>query len=380
MNKLYDFVEEFARFSMESAPDFSEKVSFLLNIDAHQYTQDNNINPLEYFKLISGLSESCPSVALSFAMHLYTQWGLQAIGLEGQWRDIMQDAASGKLFASLNEPGFYFIKENQLLPEQFSIHATKTDKGYLISGVKRYVSLEPNVYFLPVYCYVDNPSNEEGRIAVLLIRRNSEGISVKPDWDTISMSESSSNSVFFENVFVPNTDTMFNGKDTLQNTNVFGYLFRLSIVAVYYGIAKRAYQFVKDYCKEKQVPHTQRPLSFFPGVQFSIAEIAILLETSYSQITRYSSLLQDFLLGTPIKDNINNVSLITKETIVKNAEQIVNLSMKITGISSISKSNILSKLYQDVKAGAFHPPQADVAYEIIAKHELGVLTHRTRWM
>ncbi|SDM33442.1 Acyl-CoA dehydrogenase [Paenibacillus sp. OK060] len=381
MNNLYHYVEEFTKYSRDCEHSLSEKIDFLLNMDAHHFTQDVHIKPQAYVRLISGLSETCPSTALSFAMHLYTQWGLQKIGVDEKLiHSVLKESASGRLFASLNEPGFYFLREDQLNPEQFSVHARKTEQGYVINGVKKFVSLEPYVHFLPVYCYVDNPSEQEGRIAVLLIRRSSEGISVKPDWDTISMSESNSNSLLFDNVSVPYIDALFTAKDALQKTNVFGYLFRLSIVSVYYGIAKRAYDFVKEYCRSKQVPHTNRALSFFPGVQFSVAEMSILLETSFSQITRYSNLLDDVLSGKLVSDNISNISLITKELVTRNAEQIVNIAMKISGISSIGKSNILSKLYQDVKAGGFHPPQSDVAYEMIAKYELGVLTHRTRWL
>ncbi|MDT9722456.1 acyl-CoA dehydrogenase family protein [Paenibacillus sp. ClWae2A] len=375
-----DYVERFFEFTTGTERSFTEKIDFLLKMNAHHFMRDSKINPIDYFDLISGLSEACSSTALSFSMHLYTQWGMCRILSNERFAQIFNQSDQNKLFGSFNEPGIYFVREDQLLPEHFSIHAKKTDDGYLISGVKKFVSLEPYVYFLPVYCYVENPTNEEGRIAVMLIRRSAKGITTQSDWDTISMSESNSNSIYLDSVLVPHLDVLYQNKDALQKTNDFAYLFRLSVVSVYYGIANKAYQFVVNYCKEKQVSHTNRSLSFFPGVQFSIAEMSILLEVSRSQIVRYCSLLQDHLVGTPTPENINIISIITKETVVKNAEQVVNLAMKVVGISSISNSSILSKLYQDVKAGLFHPPQSDVTYEMIAKHRLGVLTHRTRWL
>ncbi|MBJ6360579.1 acyl-CoA dehydrogenase family protein [Paenibacillus sp. GCM10012307] len=374
-------VIRFAQYVAQSEKSFSDKINFLLENNAHQYTCNTRVKPTDYFELISGLSATCPSTALSFSMHLYTQWGMKHILPNGKLDEVMgTDIDNKKLFGSLNEPGIYFVRENQLIPDHFVIHAKRTKDGYLVNGVKKFVSLEPFVHFLPVYCYVDNPLGHEARIAILLIRKSAEGICIEEDWDTISMTESYSNSVRFHNVHVPHDDVLLKEKDALQKTNVFAYLYRLSIVSVYYGIAKKAYQFVLDYCKEKQVPHTNRTLSFFPGVQFSVAEISILLEGSRSQIIRYCELLKLFLEGKPSVDNINIVSLMAKEIVVKNAEQVVNLAMKIVGISSITNGNVLSKLYQDVKAGQFHPPQYDVAYEMIAKHELGVLTHRTRWL
>lgn len=373
------YVEKFFDFTASSERSFTEKINFLVKLKAHHLTRDTHIDPLDYFELISKLSEKCPSTALSFSMHLYTQWGMCEVMPMERFLQIVDDKED-RLFGSLNEPGLYFIREEQLLPEHFSIHAKKTNGGYLINGIKKYVSLEPFVYYLPVYAFVESPSNNESRIVVLLIRRNSMGVGTISDWETISMSESSSNSIVFENVFVSDSDVLFQAKDALQKTNNFSYLFRLSIVSVYYGIAYRAYRYVVDYCKEKQVPHTNRSLAFFPGVQFSIAEMSILLEVSRSQIIRYCSMLQEHLEKHQTPETLSMVSLITKEIVIKNAEQVVNLAIKVVGINSITKENILSQLYQDVKAGLFHPPQSDVTYEMIAKHELGVLTHRTRWL
>ncbi|WP_165861401.1 acyl-CoA dehydrogenase family protein [Paenibacillus paeoniae] len=379
-NKL-GYVERFTQYVTKYERSFSEKINFLIENNAHQYTCDSNVNTTDYFELISGLSKNCPSTALSFSMHLYTQWGMQHILPDKILSGILHpEMDNKKIFGSLNEPGIYFVREDQLIPDHFLIHARRTNDGYLVNGVKKFVSLEPFVHFLPVYCYVENPSEHEGRVAVLLLRKSAEGISIEADWDTISMTESRSNTVRFDNVHVSHSDVLLEKKDALQKTNVFAYLFRLSIVSVYFGIAQKAYQFVLDHCKDRQVPHTNRTLSFFPGVQFSVAEMLMLLEGSRSQIIRYCELLQKYLEGNSMEDNISIISLMTKEIVVKNAEQLVNLAMKVVGISSITNKNILSKLYQDVKAGQFHPPQSDVSYEMIAKHELGVLTHRTRWL
>ncbi|WP_281884476.1 acyl-CoA dehydrogenase family protein [Paenibacillus sp. YYML68] len=381
MNFQWDNVEQFAQYVAQGERSFSDKINFLLDLKAHTYTCDSRISPLDYFEWVSRLSAVCPSTALSFSMHLYTQWGMQHI-VPDELRDTIlhTDSDDAKLFGSLNEPGIYFLREEQLNPEHFLIRAIQTDDGYVVNGVKKFVSLEPFVHFLPVYCYVENPRDQEARIAVLLLRKGAAGIHIQADWDTISMSESYSNSVCFDNVHVPHTDVLLKDKDALQQTNVFAYLFRLSISSVYYGIAQHAYQLALDYCKSKQVPHTNRTLSFFPGVQFSVAEIAMLLEGSRSQIIRYCELLHSYLEGKPSVDHIPIISLMTKEIVVNHAEQAVNLAMKIVGISSIAKHHVLSKLYQDVKAGQFHPPQSDVTYEMIAKHELGVLTHRSRWL
>ncbi|MNB80294.1 putative acyl-CoA dehydrogenase YdbM [compost metagenome] len=373
------YIDEFSIFVAERERTFSEKINFLLDKQLHCFTLMPEVDPLDYFELISRLSTICSSTALSFSMHLYTQWGFQKVISPEKFLSFLGNEKN-KLFGSLNEAGVYFMREDQLLPNHYSVTARKIRSGYLVNGVKKFVSLEPFVHFLPVYCLVENPAKQESRVAVLLIRKNEVGISVEADWDTISMSDSYSNSVRFNDVYVPHSEVLITEKNALQKTNLFAYLFRLSIASVYFGLAQRAYQYVLDYCKEKQVPHTLHTLAFFPGVQFSIAEMSILLEVSRSQITKFSEQLRLYLQGKPASDSINLVSLITKEIITKNAQKVINLAMKIVGISSINSTNILAKLYQDVKAGEFHPPQTDITYEIIAKSELGLLTYRNRWL
>lgn len=141
MKTQLDYVEQFAQYVAQCERSFSDKINFLLEHNVHQYTCDTQVSPADCFGLISGLSANCPSTALSFSMHLYTQWGMQHIFPDGMLDGILHtDMDSEMLFGSLNEPGIYFLREDQLIPDHFLIHAKKTDDGYLVNGVKKFVS------------------------------------------------------------------------------------------------------------------------------------------------------------------------------------------------------------------------------------------------
>lgn len=378
----HEIVEEFKDYA-RTPKDTSEKINFLLNKKFHCFPlffEDGSFSANDYFKVISSLAEVCSTTALSMSMHLYTIWGLNL--LHKPRLNLLLDliSAENALFGSLNEPGLYFVSESKFKNEEYPIRATKTVDGYMVNGLKHFVSLEPFVRFLPVYCLTEQADGTKKLIA-LVVDKSMPGVSVVNDWNSIAMNETFSNSIKFDHVFVPNSLVISDVDQSITELEVQRYLFRFNVASVYYGMAKKAMDYIVDVTSKKQVPYTGRTLSFFPGVQYSLAEMLILLQTSASQIHYCAQLVdrynQDELLLTK---ELNTASLITKEYVIKSSEEIVNKAMKIEGISSLSNTSLLSGLYKDVKAGQFHPPQSDVAKELLAKEKLGIISLRNRWL
>ncbi|WP_408895205.1 acyl-CoA dehydrogenase family protein [Paenibacillus taichungensis] len=378
-------IHESSESSKDKLSAMTTKIKFLQDNKIHAKTLDyvnkDQINCMEYFRLISGLAEICPSTALSFSMHLYTIWGLGYLFNEEQkqyYFNMVKD--ENYLFSSLNSAGLFFVQPKKIKKEEFPIFATKVDGGYVVNGIKRTVSLEPFVRFLPVYSLIEIKPNEYD-VALLIIDKHSQGIDVNPDWETISMQATYSHSIQFTNVYVPDTAVMFEEGVAIDYTENLGYIYQLGIAAVYYGMAVSAIDYIVNICKNRKVPFTGSLLASFPGVQFTLSESIILQETSLSQIMRFASELDHHLqTGLHKSQSMMSLSLITKDYVTKSAEKIVNNSMKIEGISSLGTSNRLSKLYQDVKAGLFHPPQHDVTAEFLAKNRIGIIQIRNRWL
>lgn len=335
--------------------------------------------PADFFQITKTISSKHSSAGLSFAMHLYTVWGLyyslpdkQKLWLEGVVRNDF-------LFSSLNEPGLYFVNPGQVQADQFTLKVVKTEKGFLLNGVKKFVSLEPFIQYIPMYCYVEGYSGPFHGIVALIADKYSEGVNVVEDWDSISMNHTYSNTISFRNVFVPESSVIAYEEDVLEKTEILGYFYRLAIISVYFGMAERALQHVTASCKAKIVPHTKTKLSQFPGVQFSLSEIIIRREASEAIILNYCNELSMYLKKPEANHRLKTVSLAAKEFVTRSAEEIVHLSMKIEGIQSILPTNILSSMYMDIKAGRFHPPQIDVLSELLAKEHLGVISYKKRW-
>ncbi|HDR8142809.1 TPA: acyl-CoA/acyl-ACP dehydrogenase [Bacillus cereus] len=376
-----DEISNFKKFlSSNEDSDMHTYIERLLAHNLHCITPPftKKLDYKDYFNFIEGLSYYCPSLSLSFSMHLYTTWGLDYLLTSEQKKyffpKIIEERA---LFSSLNEPGLYFIHPKNINLSEYPIIAQKIDNhSYILNGTKRFVSLEPFVRYLPVYAKLEGYTGPSHGIGLFIVDKNKIGVSVKQSWDTIAMADTYSNDITFNNVCLNQRELILDGTTSINSTNILGYLFRFFISGVYYGIAHRALDYITELAQRKKVPHTNQLLGKFPGVQFSIAEMIITLETMYSQIMHFCNLMNN------IDENskaIEQTSLVTKEYITTSSRKIIDAATRVHGIQSLFSSDLLSKLYRDVKAGEFHPPQRDITYELLSKRHLGLITLKNRW-
>ena len=372
---MENLLDKLRKFLQEECDGISDFIDFIFKHNIHRWPLDKEFNIEEYHRLISTIAMERPAFALAISMHIYTVIGiLESIDKErlGNFIEVFKN--KDILVSSINEPGLYFVNSKQINPEEYPIKAKKHKNNYYVSGVKRYVSLEPFVNYLPIYCLVIEDDEVKG-IAIFMIDKNRPGIKCTTSWESISMKETFSNDIYFDNVYISEKDVLLYEFENMSNTNVLGVLFRYFISSVYFGIAEKAVDYVCNLCHSRKVPHTNKKLANFPGVQSTLAEMIIKLEIMKSQFLSFS-INFDYKINT----DIDTKSLVLKEVVASNAKDIVTMGMKIEGISSIREKSVLANLYNDVIASQFHPPQKDILYELISKRALGIISTKKRWL
>ncbi|WP_074593827.1 acyl-CoA dehydrogenase family protein [Bacillus cereus] len=355
----------------------------LINNNLHKVTLEQKYGGLGYdikstCDLLIEISSACSSTGLILAMHLYSIGGLNGVLSSYQKDNVFRDIAlNGELIASISDPKITFLTDKDKIKENISITIEPSDKGYIINGRKRFVSGSSRVKYLPIYGFQEGVKSRYG-ITSLLTQLDDKGVSIKETWNYSGMKSSVTHDVYFKNVLVPKDRLIGREGLGIEDTLNLLYWFRLTLVSVYYGIAKRAYDYIVQLVKNKVNTLTNKSLISSERLRQKLMEMKINLEVAYSQLTRSAILTDAYLSGTKQVDvkEVNTQILITKQFVTKKANSIVWDAMEIEGMASLSRGSVLEKLYRDVRAATFHPPTEELLIDLLSIYEMNIIPLR----
>ncbi|WP_109475970.1 acyl-CoA dehydrogenase family protein [Paraburkholderia sp. C35] len=316
------------------------------------------------------LAYRAPATALALNMHLY--WAGAALHLwrrgdrSAEW--ILREIAAGKVFAAGHgEPG------NDLgLADSFVKATPLADGGYQFDGHKVLTSLAPVWDWLGVHGRDDSdPSNP--KIVHAFISRDSSGHRTEQTWDALGLRATRSDDTWLDGAIASKEHvTRVLPAGDPDDPFVDGILGAVlpGLGAVYYGIARRAFDLaLASATTRRSQALAGRTYAFKPLTQWSVAEAAIELESIEALLERTAEhWWRGYAAGEPWLAKL----LSAKQHAVDGALRVVNLSLQIAGAGSLARRNELERLYRDVRAGAFHPPNADASHEVIGQSWLGV--------
>ncbi|MFM0323530.1 acyl-CoA dehydrogenase family protein [Caballeronia glebae] len=318
------------------------------------------------------LAARAPSTALALNMHLY--WVGAALHLyrqgdtSAQW--ILEEAGAGKVFAAGHgEPG------NDLGLAWSSVKATPlADGGYRFDGRKIFTSLAPAWDWLGVHG-IDESDPQAPKIVHAFIRRDAAGHRTVKTWDALGLRATRSDDTWLEGAIAPRDKVIrvlpAGIPDDPFVDGILGAVLP-GLGAVYYGIAKRAFDIAVESAKRRSSPAIGgKTYAYKPLTQQAVAQAAIELASIEALVDRAAQLWWTSGYGED-EPWIAHL-LAAKQHAVDGALRVVNLALKIAGAASLSRNHELERLYRDVRAGAFHPPSADAAHEVIGQAWLGVL-------
>lgn len=317
------------------------------------------------------LAARAPSTALALNMHLC--WVGAALHLyrrgdtSAQW--ILEEAGAGKVFAAGHgEPG------NDLGLAWSSVKATPLpDGGYRFDGRKIFTSLSPAWDWLGVHG-IDETDPHAPKIVHAFIRRDAAGHRTVQTWDALGLRATRSDDTFLEGAIAPRDKVIrvlpLGIPDDPFVNGILGAVLP-GLGAVYYGIARRAFDVAVESAKQRSSPAIGgKTFAYKPLTQHAVAQAAIELASIQALVERAAD---QWWNGYADDDPWIAHLLAAKQHAVDGALRVVNLALKIAGAASLSRNNELERLYRDVRAGAFHPPNADAAHEVIGQAWLGVL-------
>lgn len=329
----------------------------------------HGMNLAEYGELIRELSTYAPATALATNMHVY--WTGIAADLLKAGDDSMQfvldDTMAGEVLAAGHS------ESGNDVPLLYSLtNAERVEGGYRFTGRKGFGSLSP-VWTRFGLHGMDSSDPDNPKIVHAFMNRDAEGYTIKETWDTMGMRATSSQDTILEGVFVPDDRIVrvipagFGGADMFV-VAVFAWAL-IGFGNVYYGIAKRACELTLASLKDKKSMAVTRSMAYHPEVQHGVARMMIELEAIGPHLDQVAN---DWANGVDHGAEWPAKILMAKHHAVESAWKVMDLAMELSGGAGMFKKSELERLFRDCRAGRFHPGNAALTHEIVAKTALGI--------
>ncbi|PVZ59491.1 acyl-CoA dehydrogenase family protein [Arthrobacter sp. H-02-3] len=318
------------------------------------------------------LATAAPATALAVNMHLVWTGVAHVLAARGDSSldFVLKDAARGEVFAFGNsEAG-----NDSVLFDSLTEAVPLPDGGYSFTGRKIFTSLSPAWTRLGIFGKDASAADGAGELVHGFITRDTPGYKILPDWDTLGMRASQSNTTVLDGAVVP-AERIFRKLPVGPNADplIFAIFacFETLLAAVYTGIGERALTLGVEAVKRRtSFKNGGRSYAQDPDIRWKVAEAAMAMDALYPQLSRVAADVDELAdMGNQWFPRLVGLKVRATET----ARTVVDLAIRVSGGSSYFRGSELERLYRDVLAGMFHPSDDESAHNTVANAWLGPL-------
>lgn len=323
------------------------------------------------------LAYRAPATALGTNMHIYWCGVAADVHRSGDkscdW--MLEAAGKGEVFAAGHaESGID-------LPLLLSTtKAERADGGYRFTGRKSFGSLTPVWNHLGLHG-MDTSDPKAPKIVHGFLARDAKGYRVEPTWDVLGMRATRSDDTLLEGAFVPDSRIARVVPAGAAGVDVFVlgiFAWGLGGFAnVYYGLGRRVFDLTIESLKKRQSIAVSQSMAHHPAMQWGVADMYMELEAIEPLIDRFG---EEMSTGVDHGANWPAKIVTAKYRAVEGVWKVVDTALELSGGFGMFKKSELERLFRDARAGRFHPANAALTHEIVAKTALGIdLDAQPRW-
>jgi alkylation response protein AidB-like acyl-CoA dehydrogenase len=315
--------------------------------------------------------------ALALNMHLY--WtGLAADLWRGGDRSLewlLRGAVKGEVYAAGHgEAG------NDLPALLSTTQAVRVDGGYRFTGRKSFGSLSPVWTQFGIHG-MDTSDPAHPKVIHGFMSREARNYKIVETWDVLGMRSTRSEDTVLDGVFVP--DDRIARVLPAGPAGVDGFIlgiFAWGLIGfgnVYYGLARRAFDLTIEQIKTRTSLAVSRSMAYHPEVQHAVAQMVLELDSIEPHLDRIA---EEWAAGAPHGARWPAKIMSAKHHAVEGAWRVVDTALEVSGGSGIFRKSGLERLFRDARLGRFHPANAFLTREVVAKTALGIaLDESPRW-
>ncbi|HUX84140.1 MAG TPA: acyl-CoA dehydrogenase [Chitinophagaceae bacterium] len=234
----------------------------------------SGMDTVSYVLAIDEISRIDASAAVCMSVNnSLVCWGLEAYGTEEQKQKYLVPLAKGEIL------GAFLLSEPEAGSDATSQRTMAEDKGdyYLVNGTKNWITNAGSASVYLVMAQTD-PSLGSRGINVLIVEKDSPGVTLGAKEHKMGIRGSDTHSVMFQDVRVP--------RENRIGENGFGFRFamqtlaggRIGIAAQALGIASGAFELALEYSKQRKA--FGKEISRHQAIQFKLADMATRIEAA----------------------------------------------------------------------------------------------------
>jgi alkylation response protein AidB-like acyl-CoA dehydrogenase len=326
-----------------------------------------------YCLVAAELGRHCGATALTFNMHsvscLWSHQIVDDLALDPTERDA-HDRRRTELYRMVVEDRAVFAQPFSE-PEppgghgapMWSTAAEPVEGGFVLRGTKHFASLSGHADHYSVTASATDGAQPADLF--LVVDAGADGLEITGDWDPLGMRATSSRTLVFHDVFVPEHRQLMPRGAFRQAALRWPHMF-FTLTPTYIGIARAAYDFCVAYLGGGVAGGPTEGRRSSPVKQLAVAHIRLLLDQA-EQLWR--TVIAE---AGPDPDREARLRMFSAQwTVMEHANEISRRAIETCGGRSIMRSLPLERLYRDSRCGALMLPYSnEVCLERLGRESL----------
>jgi len=240
----------------------------------------------------------------------------------------------------------------------------KKEKGgkWRLNGRKTWSTLAPVLSHAITLAAVDDDSHDTARV---LVKMNSQGVSIEETWNSMSMRATGSHDIIFHDVLLDETDfiSRSNPKVHIDTSSTGAAWFPLLLSAANLGIAHAARDYAVNFAINRKPTGSSNAISKIPHVREKIAQMEAVLLLARRILF---SCCEDWEAYPKAREILFPEISITKVKCIESAIEVTDLAMRVVGAVGLDRGRPLERYFRDTRSAIANPPIEARALEQIA--------------
>ncbi len=296
------------------------------------------ISHAEMCNVVRVLAHYCGSTALAFSMHQHlVAAAIWKYKHKGEGEAMLRRVAEQQIVLVSTGARDWLESNGEM---------KKTEGGYLFSGKKHFASQSVEGDVAVTSAPFQDVENV-WKVLHFAVPLSSVGVSVLDDWDVMGMRATGSQTIAFDQVFVPDSAIVLE-RPRGEFHPVWNVVLTVAmplIMSAYVGIAEKAMEVALSI--GRKYSRNQHHLPYMTGKLYNV------LLSARTQWKAMYTLTNNFDFTPEERTTIDILSL--KTNVAEATIQTVREAMEAVGGQSFYRKNELERLFRDVHAAQFHP-------------------------